>query len=429
MHARAESIALPARILALIATLCLSACGSSVNSLSGVGGGPNFAVLGSLTTGYFRDSNVSGLAYTTATQSGTTDASGSFAYENGEVVTFYVGALTVGAVTGNEVVTPLDLAGNTVSTTSTPTTQNIARFLMLMDNDADPSNGIVISTAVQNIAKNWPVKIDFGGDLPTVLAGTTILSDLNGITGEHHVLPSATDAQSHLDTIMLCTYSGAFGGTYTGQIDSGTVGIAIDPLTGLASGYALGTDTSNAMVALTGSSPLRFDLTPLPTTVTQSGEAKFSFQFSDINDISGNWTEDTGNDAAGFGAARGGTDQKPEYRFTGTYRSNENPPSDAGVLAFGINPITDPDNISLDGQGYSVATQAVTQISGNVVGTGNSATISMQTDNNLQLQGSIDLDATSPTYLSFRGTYSNIASPINTAGSVGTFEGQGCTEY
>jgi hypothetical protein len=429
MHARAVSIALPVRTLILIATLGLSACGSSVNSLSGVGGGPNSAVLGALTTGFFRDSNVSGLAYTTLTQSGTTDTSGSFSYENGETVTFLVGALTIGAVTGNEVVTPLDLAGNSVSTTSTPTTQNIARFLMLLDNDGDPSNGIVISPAVQNVAKNWPVKIDFAGDLPTVLAGTTIMADLNGITGEHHVLPDATDAQSHLDSIMLCTYSGAFGGTYSGgQIDSGIVGIAINPVTGLAGGYALGTVVPN-ILPLTGSLPLRFDLSPQPTTVTQSSQATYSFQFSDINNISGNWTEGTGTDAGTFGAARGGTDQKPQYRFVGTYQTSDTPITDAGVFAFGINPITDPDNISLDGQGYSVATQVVTQISGNIVGIGNSATINMQTDNNLQFQGTINLDATSPGYLSFSGTFSNIASPINTAGAVGTFEGQGCTEY
>ena len=426
MQYRAQVILLPA--LALVAAVALSACGSSVNNLTGVGGGSGFAVLGTLTSGFFRDSNVSGLSYSTATHNGLTDASGSFTYEVGETVTFTVGNLVVGAATGAGMLSPLDLAGANVSTTSSPTTQNITRFLMLLDKDANPSNGIVISAAVQKLAAKWPTKIDFTGDLPTVLAGTTILSDLNSIPGETHVLPSASAAQAHLDATLLCTYSGAFGGTYGGGQTAfgGNIGVAIDPLTGFASGYALTTGESQ-LLPLTGDAPLLFDDVPLPTVLAHTNEASYSFQFSDLDDISGNWNEGAGTDQGSFSASRGGTDQTPEYRFTGTYLQNDN--KDGGVLAFGIQPITDPDNVSLSGQGYSVATQVVTQISGNIVGVGSQSTLNAQTDSNLQFLATINLDATSPGYLSFSGTYTNSASPINPGSPIGTIQGDGCVEY
>ena len=60
-------------------------------------------------SGTFADSPVEGLAYETATLSGTTDAEGKFEYEEGETVTFSLGGLELGATVGKEEVSPVDI--------------------------------------------------------------------------------------------------------------------------------------------------------------------------------------------------------------------------------------------------------------------------------------------------------------------------------
>ncbi|MCP4231508.1 MAG: hypothetical protein GY771_15365, partial [bacterium] len=46
--------------------------------------------------GTFIDSAVEGVTYTTDTQSGTTDSTGTFIYLPGEIVSFYIGDILIG---------------------------------------------------------------------------------------------------------------------------------------------------------------------------------------------------------------------------------------------------------------------------------------------------------------------------------------------
>jgi hypothetical protein len=134
---------------------------------SGGGGGGGSAVQ----TGYFTDGPVQGLAYSTATQSGTTDADGAFQYNDGEVVSFYVGDVLVGQATGAATLSPFDLAGITAPQTAvevrrtinamyrsyntpTPIGQviNIAIFLQTLDDDGDLTNGIQIPDQMHTVA-------------------------------------------------------------------------------------------------------------------------------------------------------------------------------------------------------------------------------------------------------------------------------------
>ena len=62
-------------------------------------------------TGTFIDSSVEGITYTSPSLSGTTDASGTFHYVEGETVTFSIGGLVLGSTQGSEMVTPADLLG------------------------------------------------------------------------------------------------------------------------------------------------------------------------------------------------------------------------------------------------------------------------------------------------------------------------------
>lgn len=70
--------------LAAVATL-LTACG---------GGGGSGGSGTSLATGYFKDSNTQGLRYVAGGQAGVTGADGSFTYEVGRPVSFYIGSGT-----------------------------------------------------------------------------------------------------------------------------------------------------------------------------------------------------------------------------------------------------------------------------------------------------------------------------------------------
>lgn len=80
---------------------------------------------------------------------GTISLNGSFNYVSGDTIYFYVGDVLIGSTTGKSNVTPVDL----VDTQSyfNPTVLNIVRFLMTLDSDNNPANGIEINSSV-NIA-------------------------------------------------------------------------------------------------------------------------------------------------------------------------------------------------------------------------------------------------------------------------------------
>ncbi|MBX5461864.1 MAG: putative Ig domain-containing protein [Steroidobacteraceae bacterium] len=143
-------------------------------------------------TGQFIDSPVAGLSYVSGDQTGVTDALGGFTYEVDEPVTFKVGAVTVGSAPGGSVITPLDLVPFGSSTTLT--VQNIVRFLLLMDSDNDPANGISISEGLRSRARNWPAVSFSTTDLEAALA--SIIPDTS-VDGAVRALPSAADAQAH----------------------------------------------------------------------------------------------------------------------------------------------------------------------------------------------------------------------------------------
>jgi len=114
--------------------LFLAGCGGSSSS-----NGDQPEVL----TGRFIDSSVAGLSYTTATQSGMTNANGEFSYLAGETVVFGLGDLEFPAVTAAQILTPLEMAG--VTDINDTAVVNIARLLQSLDQDCNPDNGITIS--------------------------------------------------------------------------------------------------------------------------------------------------------------------------------------------------------------------------------------------------------------------------------------------
>lgn len=140
---------------ALLSTCVLSACGGG-----GGGGGndptPPTPPAPTVLTGFFIDSPVAGLNYSTATRSGTTNVQGAFQYLAGERVTFSIGSVELGAATGSSQVTPFTLFGltppddqeqidallNDSQVGDFDRVINIVTLLVALDADGNPDNGI-----------------------------------------------------------------------------------------------------------------------------------------------------------------------------------------------------------------------------------------------------------------------------------------------
>ena len=84
-------------------------------------------------TGIFVDAPVMGLHYKTDTQDGYTDAKGTFKYESGEKVEFFLGDLSLGKVEAGAMITPYTLAGVEDGNDASEHATNIALLLQNLD--------------------------------------------------------------------------------------------------------------------------------------------------------------------------------------------------------------------------------------------------------------------------------------------------------
>lgn len=348
----------------------------------------------STATGYFKDSNVAGMAFTSGEQSGVTDQYGRFTYELGQAVTFFVGGVTVGTTMGAEVVTPIDLVTN--GTTHSPQVQNIVRFLMTIDSDGDPTNGIDISNAVQTAAAQWS-QVDFStSDLNTAL--TQIVSSCNTTDGGSHSVPDASTAQSHIESTLRCAHSGAYAGFYAGD-DRGTFGVLIDTHTGYVTGITY-SEIWEDYSTLTGSSPLSYDQSAAFISGTVGDGATFNGGFEDGGIVAGTWSN-SGDAASGtFSGNRIGGLLTAAYRFTGRYTGSDN-----GLFAFDVDAS---DNVT--GIAYSLYDDETTNLTGSLSGT----TLTATTANGATVAGTLN-KATGD----LSGTWRNGA-------DAGAFTGCGC---
>jgi Putative Ig domain len=166
---------------------------------------------GTAVTGVFRSDTVIGLGYVSGSHSGLTDTSGAFTYEVGQGIAFSVGAVSIGALpTAKALVTPVDLVAQ--GTGPSNHVLNVVRFLLMLDQDGNPNNGIQISAAVTAAAASWaPVDFDTA-DLPTTLG--PLIQQASAADGVSHVLPDAATAQAHLRSGFYCTHAGNYYGTF-----------------------------------------------------------------------------------------------------------------------------------------------------------------------------------------------------------------------
>jgi len=166
---------------------------------------------GTAVTGVFRGETVIGLGYVSGSHSGLTNNSGAFTYEEGQGITFSVGAVSIGAVPmAKTLVTPVDLVAQGTGTSNR--VLNVVRFLMMLDQDGNSNNGIQISAAVTAAAASWaPVDFDTA-ELPTTLG--PIIQQASAADSVSHVLPDMATAKAHLSSAVYCMRSGSYYGTF-----------------------------------------------------------------------------------------------------------------------------------------------------------------------------------------------------------------------
>ncbi|MFC4261178.1 carboxylesterase family protein [Marinobacter lacisalsi] len=100
-------------------------------------------------TGTFVDSPVAGLDYAgEQTSAAMTDDNGQFRYREGETITFSIGDLILGAATGADVVTPVDITSGAVDATDPGVTNRLV-LLQTLDADGDLNNGIQLTDAIR----------------------------------------------------------------------------------------------------------------------------------------------------------------------------------------------------------------------------------------------------------------------------------------
>ncbi len=142
-------------------------------------------------SGRFIDSAVEGLRFETPTQSGLTDANGTFKYINGEVVSFFIGDIMLGTSTAITRITPMNLVPGD---SNNPQVVNILRFVQSLDADNNPDNGIRITDTVSTRALGQALDFSLStADFEN--AANALLTLLT--SGSVNMLIDASSAQAH----------------------------------------------------------------------------------------------------------------------------------------------------------------------------------------------------------------------------------------
>ena len=204
-------------VVVLLVTLTACGGGGGGNGGGGDGGGGTVAAAPTPLTGTFIDSPVQGIGYTTATQSGTTNANGEFQYLGGETVTFNVGSVQLPPVAANTTITPLSIA-NTADVNH-QMVSNILVFLQSLDSDGNPANGISIPTSA-TIAATASINFDVP---PATFAANPIVTSLIANSGATtKTLVSASSAIANFQSTLTALSATASGTASSSSSSSST---------------------------------------------------------------------------------------------------------------------------------------------------------------------------------------------------------------
>ena len=216
------------------ATLALNAgCGGGSDSAAAAPApqAPSPPPSAATSTGRFVDSAVGNLGYAcsglsgVANTSGVTDALGQFDYVAGQTCTFSVGGITLGSAPAASLLTPVSLVSGATAGVANTAVTNIVRFLMSIDNDSSPDNGIAIAAEVNTALASHT--LNFASATFDADAATLVNTAIAG-----RALVAATVANAHLDLTLLGLYAGGYACTYRGPVNGvdtllGNVSISI----------------------------------------------------------------------------------------------------------------------------------------------------------------------------------------------------------
>jgi hypothetical protein len=148
--------------------------------------------------GVFIDSAVEGLTYQSGSNaSGTTDADGTFTYEEGVSITFSLGGITLGTLPdGKALVSPYDFGAQQA--------ENMARLLQTLDADGNHANGIDLTAAATALTGTTLDASTFDTDAATFEAAIT--PTLETVLGAGTTLIDAATAIANLDAALDTTF-------------------------------------------------------------------------------------------------------------------------------------------------------------------------------------------------------------------------------
>lgn len=203
----------PLIILGLLTLIVLTACGSSGSKNSGTDSNTNSeqpTETCSLCRGTFVDSPVQGLLYETDTLSGTTDLNGEFDYLPGETVEFFVGSISIGSGNAAAIMTPSDLT-TIDGSENVYHKRNVIQFLQTLDDDGDPSNGILLREDIAEFTLG--IDIDFDVTTPAFESDPGVLTVVRNATDVSHLINFRNAAAHYFSS--LTSYGISLGAEQT----------------------------------------------------------------------------------------------------------------------------------------------------------------------------------------------------------------------
>ncbi len=337
---------------------------STAGLLTGCGGGSGGGNRPVVLNGVFKDSSVAGLSYVSGSQKNITGTNGEFKYEENGNITFSVGGVNLGTAKAKNVMTPKDLVVD--GEVDTPEVLNKVRFLMMLDKDNKPDNGIQISPRVQQKAKSWGV-LDFKNAFPSEKA-FNMVTEASVADGVTHAFPSVEDAKTHftrtLDIIKSserCVDAGAFAGTYSGS-EQGNIVFILDPATGDIKGSLFNTAQSGNHVPVVVNKEMAIDYETQSRnfiSLSTSGLRFTGALKAGNNALQGTWVDKDDSTKKGtFAAQRIAAKSGANFRYNATYRGNNS--NDLGAVTMDVVG----NNIS--GKMFNVKTATTLDITGSV---------------------------------------------------------------
>ncbi len=172
-------------------------------------------------TGRFVDSPVSGMLYgCDEGLSGSTGFNGSFHYATEDcVISFSVGSIVLGSAPAGSLVTPLDFVPNAEDETH-PQIINRVRFLMTLDEDNEPENGIRINNRVHSITQG--IGLSFKQSVRAFESDPILLNIVDKLAARDPEFPGLVteeDAKAHFRKSLLSLLAGGYIGFMSGDVE------------------------------------------------------------------------------------------------------------------------------------------------------------------------------------------------------------------